>query len=173
MSEHTTSDALLTELLENLGHTRQHLQEMVRCLQHERESVTLFELEHFIHTVRDKQALIEELEALTQTRNVVCLELWRELTEEDEIPGDDLTTFLNELARFEPERGDQLRQEASHIANLLQTVRELQHANRAIVSRASRWVNQYLGQLLGSNGLKYNSRGQLATRSLSTLRRMA
>lgn len=171
-SEHEAERARQIEaLLENLDSTERHLRALARCLQQERQYVALFEIELLLEAVHERQERLEQIEALARQRSALCAELRAQMGLGGEGEGQELLGFLRALAEQVEEHGPRLERKASELESLMRTVRELQQVNRAIVSRASRWVNEYLGQLLGHRGIEYDARGRMASRSLSTLRR--
>jgi flagellar biosynthesis/type III secretory pathway chaperone len=155
----------------NLAATEEHLRTMAKCLQRERQAVVLFDLEDLIVTVHVKQETMNELERLTESRRSVCRQIWADVVGTSESVAEDMPTFLRVVAGRMSDRAPTWLRYADVLESLLATVRELQRANRSVVSRAARWVNRYLGQLTASDGRKYNAAGQMSTGSLSTLRR--
>lgn len=154
----------------NLETTEGCLQELASCLQQERSAVVLFDIEALIDVVQRKQRCLEVLGSLRDERLEMCRKIWTEVGRSDDM-AESVPAFLRTLADAVPQRAARLERFAADLESLLATVRELERANRSVVSRASRWVNRYLGQLTASDGRKYDARGQLSAQSMSTIRR--
>jgi flagellar biosynthesis/type III secretory pathway chaperone len=166
----TTVEDELRSLENNLDATEGCLQELASCLQKERSAVVLFDIESLIAVVQRKQECLETLATLRDERLEMCRQVWAALGRSEEM-AESVPTFLRIIADAVPHRAATLSRIAADLESLLATVRELEKANRSVVSRASRWVNRYLGQLTGSDGRKYDARGQLSAQATSTIRR--